>query len=101
MHVITRKRLHEFAAEHADAKAPLDAWFRVVSAKRYCTPHEVRMDFPAVDFLGGYRAVFNIGGNKYRLVVDMRYSSTGVGRAYIRHVLTHTDYTRLSREATL
>jgi mRNA interferase HigB len=42
--------------------------------------------------------VFNIGGNKYRLVVDMRYD---LGRIYIRHVLTHEEYTRRTQEGRL
>ena len=54
--------------------------------------------FPSASFLGEWRTVFNIGGNKYRLVVDMRYD---LGRVYIRHVLTHAEYTRRTQEGTL
>jgi mRNA interferase HigB len=53
---------------------------------------------PTASFLGARRSVFNIGGNEYRLVVDMWYD---LGRAYIRHVLTHADYDRKSIEGTL
>ena len=86
MHVITRKRLQEFWQRHPDVERPMRAWLAVVRLKRYTGPHEVRRDFPSVSFLGSWRTVFNIGGNKYRLVVDMRYD---LGRIYIRHVLTH------------
>ncbi len=64
----------------------------------YETPHQLRGDFATVSFLGGYRTVFNVGGNKYRLVVDMRYD---LGRVYVREVLTHEDYDRRTLEGTL
>lgn len=98
MHIITRKRLNDFADEHADAREPLAAWFRVVRARRYGGPSEVKRDFASASFLGSYRTVFDIGGTKYRLVVDMRYD---LGRAYVRHVLTHEQYDRHTRAGTL
>jgi mRNA interferase HigB len=60
--------------------------------------HAVREDFASASFLGKWRTVFNIGGNKYRLVVDMRYD---LGRIYIRHVLTHEEYTRRTQDGSL
>lgn len=98
MHVVSRKRLWAFVAIHADAEIPLTAWFKMVSRRHYANGHQVRADFGSVDFLGGSRTVFDIGGNKYRLVVDMRYD---LGRAYIRHVLTHREYERRSKAGTL
>lgn len=56
------------------------------------------MDFPTASFLGARRTVFNIGGNKYRLVVDMRYD---LERVYVRDVLTHAEYDRRSIEGSL
>jgi mRNA interferase HigB len=67
-------------------------------SKKYTTPHEVRADFPAADFLKGGVTVFDVGGNKYRLVVTMRYD---LQRVYIRHVLTHGEYDRKSSEGSL
>lgn len=64
----------------------------------YQTPHEVRQDFGTVDFLGKNVGVFDIGGNKYRLVVSIRYD---LQRVYIRHVLTHSEYDRMSRDGML
>ena len=98
MHVITRKRLREFSARHEDAATPLDTWFQVVRRKRYSKPSEVKADFPTASFLGGTKTVFNIGGNKYRLVVNMRYD---LGRVYIRHGLSHEDYDELTAKGTL
>ena len=88
MHVITRQRLQEFWQSHPDAERPLKAWLAIVRLKRCSSSHEVRQDFASASFLGKWRTVFNIGGNKYRLVVDMRYD---LGRTYIRHFLTHQE----------
>jgi mRNA interferase HigB len=96
--IITERRLREFWTEHPDAETPLKAWRKLVREKDYRTPHEVRGDFPAVDFLKNKVTVFDIGGNKYRLVVTMRYEWHTV---FIRHVLTHDEYERRSREGTL
>jgi len=59
---------------------------------------QVKRDFPTVDFVGPRKVVFNICGNRYRLVADMRYE---LGRVYVRHVVTHQDYDRLIRRGLL
>lgn len=89
MHIITKARLRAFARQHPDAEVPLRAWETVVRAKRYRTPHDVKADFGTADFIGAGRVVFNIGGNKYRLVAVMLYRA---GKVLIRHVLTHKEY---------
>jgi mRNA interferase HigB len=93
MHIITRTRLTEFGARHADALQPLLDWERIVRRKRYAKPADVRNDFPSVDFISNDRAVFNISGNAYRLVVTMYFR--GRGLVFIRHVVTHQEYDRL------
>ncbi len=98
MRIISRKALREFGERHADAKKPLDAWYRIVRGREYRTPHDLRADFPTASFLGARRTVFNISGNKYRLVVDMRYD---LGRVYVRAVLTHEEYIHRSIEGAL
>lgn len=98
MHVITRKRLQKFWQTHPDAERPLRSWLAVVRLKRYARSNEVRQDFPSASFLGKWRTVFNIGGNKYRLIVDMRYD---LGRVYIRHILTHMEYDQHTRKGNL
>ncbi len=98
MRIISRKPLREFAIRHADAEGPLDAWYRILKRREYQSPHELRQDFPTASFLGARRTVFNIGGNKYRLVVDMRYD---LGRVYVRDVLTHEEYDRKSIDDAL
>ncbi len=87
-----------FGRRHRDADGKLREWVRLVGPKRYRTPLQVRTDFPSVDFVGPYRAVFNIHNNRYRLVVDMRFD---LGRVFIRHVVTHAEHTRLTRRGLL
>jgi mRNA interferase HigB len=96
--IISRRALREFAKKHPDAESPLNAWYAILKGRDYQSPHELRADFPTVSFLGGRRTIFNIGGKKYRLVVDMRYD---LGRAYVRAVLTHEEYDRKSIEGAL
>jgi mRNA interferase HigB len=98
MHVITRQRLHAFWQTYPDAERPLKPWLAMVRVKRYSSPAAVREDFASASFLGPWRTVFNIGGNKYRLVVDMRYD---LGHIYVRHVPTHEAYARRTQDGSL
>lgn len=98
MHVITRRRLVEFAAKHADAHQPLDDWYRCMKSSVFASPIEARAAFATADFLANNLTIFNIGGNKYRLSVTMRYD---LGRVYVRRVMTHAEYDRRTRDGTL
>ena len=98
MHIITRKRLVEFGKKHADAIEPLAVWYRAIKVAKYNDSHEVKKAFASVSFLGNERAVFNIGGNKYRLVADIRYKKR---RVYILHVLTHGQYDKMTKAGQL
>ena len=88
MHIITRKRLLEFANKYSDSTEPLDRWYRIVKHSDFNSFVELRKTFPQADQVGKF-VVFNIGGNKYRLIAYIVFSAK---RIYIRHVLTHTDY---------
>lgn len=90
MHVITRKRLREFSAVHRDAAEPLRAWYAIMSKSDFETFAQVKRAFGSADKVGRF-TVFDIGGNKYRLIVAIHYNR---GKVYIRHVLTHTAYDR-------
>jgi mRNA interferase HigB len=96
--IITESRLTAFWNRFPDAELPLRAWRAMIRRKEYRTPHEVRQDFGSADFLRSNVTVFNIGGNKYRLVVTMRYDMQTV---FIRHVVTHREYDRLTDDGLL
>lgn len=63
-------------------------WYRVAKRARWQHLADVREDFAHADVVGEY-TVFNIAGNKYRLIVAIKYRHQIV---YIRHILTHADY---------
>ena len=95
--IVTRThRLEAFGRRHRDAAAPLSAWLQVVTAASWKTPADARATYasldPAVPVAGGRRvAVFNIKGNKYRLVAGIDYTLQVVN---VLRVMTHKEYTR-------
>ena len=90
MHVISRKRLKEAWTKHSDLEAPLDAWFRIAKKASWRSLADVRRTFSSADAVDKWM-VFNIKGNRYRLIVEIDYAFC---RVYIRHVLTHAEYAR-------
>ena len=88
MHVISRKRLNEFAAVHPNALPGLDHWYRHIKREDSSTFADLRKVFPNADHVGGL-TVFNIGGNKARLIAAIHYNRRKV---YIRAILTHDEY---------
>jgi mRNA interferase HigB len=90
MHVITRKRLLDFSEKHPDSAAALDSWYRIVRHTRFTSFADLRRTFPSADQVANL-TVFNIGGNKARLIAAVHYRAQ---RIYIRHILTHKEYDR-------
>jgi len=90
MHIITRKRLNDFAKVHPDCAAGLVQWFNEMRRANFSNIQEVRGVFPHADKVGKF-TVFNIGGNKVRLIAAIHYNRKKV---YIRHVLTHVEYNK-------
>lgn len=85
----TLKQFWENNSSHADAGEPLLAWYRNVLAADWATPAEVKRDFRNASILKDSRVVFNIAGNKYRLVVWINYAYRVV---YIRFIGSHGQY---------
>jgi mRNA interferase HigB len=90
MHIITRKRLLEFAKKHPDCSTALESWYRIVKHTDFNSFAELRQTFPSADIVGNV-TVFNIGGNKARLIAAIHYNTH---RVYIRYILTHKEYDR-------
>ncbi len=88
MHVITRKRLNEFAARYPATHNALAEWYRQMKNGKFSSIAEIREIFPSADKVGKL-TVFNLGGNKVRLVAAIHYNRKKV---YIRAVLTHKQY---------
>jgi len=90
VHVISRKALVEFVRMQPKAAEPLDNWYRRTKRAAWKNVAEVRIDYPHADLVGSC-IVFNIGGNKYRLIAKIKFQKHTV---YIRFVLTHREYNK-------
>lgn len=88
MHVISRRALQVFWEKNPDSEGSLKAWFKIVSLSEYQGFNDLKKTFGSVDKVGS-KYVFNIGGNKYRLVTAIHFNT---GRIYVRAVLTHKEY---------
>ena len=88
MKLISNRALREFAIEHKDADVPLQAWRRMVERCSFGNFADLRAVFASADKVGD-KIVFNIGGNKYRLVATVLFSTQQV---FVKAVLTHSDY---------
>lgn len=91
MHVISRKKLREFWERHPDAEGPLDRWYGIACDAEWASFDEVRAVFGRRADRAGKLVVFDIGGNKYRLITAIHYNR---GKVFVRHVLTHAEYDR-------
>ena len=90
MHVISKKALRGFWERYPDSQMPLRRWFKLVTKSSFGSFTELRGVFPSADLVDGL-VVFNIGGNKYRLIASIHFNR---GKVYVRHVLTHGEYDR-------
>jgi mRNA interferase HigB len=96
MRVISLKVLREFWLRHPDAEQPLRAWYRTALGAEWRSLQDARRTYPHADGVqteaSGTLTVFNIGGNKYRLIARIRYDYRLIN---VRAVMTHADYTKL------
>jgi mRNA interferase HigB len=97
MQVIARRTLKEFWERHPQAERPIRAWFAVVSKAHWTGPGDVKRQFgTTVDFVGDNRLIFDLGGNKVRLIVHVSYA---FGRVLVKFVGTHAEYGRIDPES--
>ncbi|MEL6552599.1 MAG: type II toxin-antitoxin system HigB family toxin [Cyanobacteria bacterium J06621_11] len=87
-YIISRKALRLFWENYPDSEAPLSRWFRIVQSTQFDNFAALRATFPTADKVGDL-IVFNIGGNKYRLIASVHFNRH---KLYIRDVLTHREY---------
>jgi len=88
MHVISRKKLREYCQSHADSCEALDDWYKIASKAVWANLVEVQAVYPKAEAVGNF-TVFNIKGNKYRLILSINYEQQII---YIKYVLTHAEY---------
>lgn len=92
MRVIAKKTLRDFWENHADSEQQLKAWYRETEKATWENPNEIKTEYPSASIIGDNRVVFNIKGNKYRLIVKINYDYQ---MAWIRFVGTHAEYDKI------
>lgn len=97
MRILSRRTLREFWQRpgRLDAEQPLKSWFREASKADWATPAAVKAAFRNASIVGNSRVVFNIAGNKYRLVIRINYAYR---ICYVRFIGTHSEYDRINVE---
>ncbi|MCP4210218.1 MAG: type II toxin-antitoxin system HigB family toxin [Halieaceae bacterium] len=97
MHIITRKTLAAFwsQSQYQDAEQPLKTWLAEARHAQWRSPDDIKQKFRSASILHNNRVVFNIAGNKYRLVVKIHYNR---GVVYIRFTGTHAQYDKIDAE---
>jgi mRNA interferase HigB len=90
MRVISHKKIIDFTKIHRDGEKPLGAWYKIITHTEFSTFAALKNTFPTADNVGKF-TVFNIGGNKFRLIAAIHYNTQML---YIRNILTHCEYDR-------
>ncbi len=98
MRVIAKRSLKAFWERPGcgDARAPLESGHEEALRGKWTSPHVVKSRYATASIVGRNRVVFNIGGNKYRVVVEMQYRA---GIAWVKFVGTHAEYDRINVES--
>lgn len=95
VHVIAKKTLVEFYEKNEETKSQLEAWYHEAKNAEWNNPQEVKNKYASSSIIGGNRVVFNIKGNKYRLVTKINYQ---MKKVYIRFIGTHKEYDKINAE---
>lgn len=97
MRIIAKSTLKKFWEQHkySDSKMPLECWFDEVSHAIWSSPQGVKEQYRNANICANNRVVFNIGGNKYRLVVEMQYRAN---IAWVKFIGTHEQYDKIDVE---
>ena len=92
MRVVAKRTLREFWEDNPESEQQLRAWYREASKADWNTPNEIKAHFASASILKNSRVIFNICGNKYRLVVEINYPRKWV---FVRFIGTHNDYDKI------
>ena len=92
MRVISRKTLREFWTKYNDCEQQLKSWHRETEKAEWKNPNELKLEYPSASILENERIVFNIKGNKYRLIVKMNFEYQVL---WIKFLGTHAEYDKI------
>jgi mRNA interferase HigB len=89
MRLLGKQRLHDFKEKHADARSKIESWEAEVESAGWKNPHELKGRYPSADTPGNQQAIFNIGGDRYRLWAQVEYKQ---GIVLVKNIGTHKEY---------
>ena len=92
MRVIAKKILREFWDKYTDSEQQLKTWYTEASSAIWSSPNDIKKEYTRASILGNNRVVFDICGNKYRLIVKINYERKWV---FIRFIGTHKEYDKI------
>lgn len=92
MRIISKKILREFWELHTDCEQQLKSWYQETSISVWKTPNDMKREYPSASFLSANRIVFNIKGNRYRLIIKITYDFQMI---WIRFIGTHAEYDKI------
>ena len=97
MRIIAKSTLRKFWEQprYADAQGPLASWYDEAAQALWTSPQDIKAQYRNVSICGNNRVVFNIAGNKYRLVVEMQYRA---GIAWVKFIGPHAQYDTINVE---
>ena len=96
MQVIALRTLRQFWEKHPQAETPIRVWYAMAAKADWTSPADIKMQFgSSVDFVGDNRVIFDVSGNKYRLIVHVSYAYK---RALVKFIGTHDEYDRINAE---
>jgi mRNA interferase HigB len=95
MRVIAKKVIREFWIKHADSMDQLKTWYKEASRANWNNPGDIKSEYAKASILKNGRIVFNICGNKYRLIVDINYKRKWV---FVLFIGTHKEYDRVDAQ---
>ena len=95
MRVIAKKILHNFWKKNTDSEQQLKTWYKEASKADWKSPNDIKDEYAKASILKSGRVVFNIRGNKYRLIVDINYDRQWV---FIRFIGTHKEYDKVDAD---
>jgi len=98
MIVIGRKLIVAFGSSHPQSRKPFTAWEQAIKQTNYKSFNELKRTFPSVDYVSHQYTIFNISGNKYRLVSEIDYPAHVVS---IKRVWTHAEYSMKKNEEAI
>lgn len=95
LRVVAKKTLRAFWTKHPDCEQQLKSWYQEANAARWKSPKDIKKEFPTASILTDNRVVFNIKGNRYRLIVKINYAYQ---MAWIRFIGTHAQYDKIDAQ---